>query len=169
MRSRKLILLTPLILLVAGCKSDSAAGRAAETIRTVFSPAPLPPDTIPEMLHYAADLQVNVSEMGRLPEGVLWIDLAPGDGAAAGTGDSVEVAFWGWLPDGTLVDSGVSALRVGQGQVIEGLDLGISGMKPGGRRQLVLPPGLAYGTEGSDNIPPNSVLVYFVDLRAKVP
>ncbi len=151
------------------CRSDSAAGRAAESIRAAFNPAPVPPDTVPEMLHYSADLQVNISEMARLPEGVLWLDLTPGEGPEVVAGDSVEVMFWGWLPDATLVDSAVAGLRLGQGQVIEGLDLGIPGMKPGGRRQFVLPPGLAYGVEGGDQIPPNAVLVYLVELRAKVP
>ena len=158
-----------LLLLASGCSPDSAGGRAAASIRAAFSPAALPPDTIPEMLQYHADLLVNVSEMARLPEGVLWADLAPGDGPEVVTGDSVEVALWGWLPDGTPVDSAVSTLRVGEGHVIQGLDLGILGMKPGGRRQLVLPPGTAYGAEGTDRIPGNAVLVYLVELRRKLP
>jgi len=157
------------LTLATACKADSSAGRAVESIRSAFSPAPLPPDTLPEMLQYAADLQVNVSEMARLPEGVLWIDLAPGVGAEVVAGDSVQVALWGWLPDATPVDSAVTALRIGQGQVIEGLDLGIPGMKPGGRRQLVFSPGLGYGAEGGDHIPPNAVLVYLVELRGKLP
>jgi hypothetical protein len=168
MRSPASFLLT-VIALLAGCKADSAAGRAAQTIRAAFSPPTVPPDTIPEMLQYAADLQVNVSEMARLPEGVLWIDLAPGEGDPVGPGDSLEVALWGWLPDGTPVDSAVTSLRIGQGQLIEGLELGIPGMKPGGRRQLVFPPGLGYGSEGADNVPPNMVLVYLVALRSKLP
>lgn len=158
-----------LLTLAAGCGPESAPRRAAESIRAAFNPAALPPDTIPEMLQYAADLQVNVSEMARLPEGVLWADQAVGVGAEVVAGDSVEVALWGWLPDGTPVDSAVTALRIGQGQVIEGLDLGIPGMKPGGRRQFVFPPGLAYGAEGGDNIPPLAVMVYLVELRAKLP
>lgn len=156
-------------LAAAGCKSDSAAGRAAQSIRDAFSPAPLPPDTIPEMLNYAADLQVNISEMAKLPEGVLWTDLAVGPGDSVVVGDSVEVALTGWLPDGTLVDSSTASLRLGQGEVIQGLDLGIPGMKTGGRRQLVIPPGLAFGEDGGDNIPPWSVLVYVVELRARLP
>ena len=169
MRRRKPLLITVLLLLGAACKADSAAGRAAESIRVALSPAPPPPDTIPEILQYAADLQVNISEMAQLPEGVLWTDLSLGEGAEVATGDSVEVALWGWLPDGTPVDSAVTALKIGGGQVIQGLDLGIPGMKPGGRRQFVIPPGLAHGAEGGDNIPPNAVLVYLIDLRSKLP
>lgn len=168
MRTRPLPILVLLLLSVA-CRSDSAAARAAESLRAAFSPAEVPQDTIPEMLHYSADLQVNVSEMARLPDGVLWIDLASGEGAPVGVGDSVEVALWGWLPDGTPVDSALTTIRLGQGQVLEGIDQGIPGMKPGGRRQLVLPPGLAYGAEGGDRVAPNAVLVYLVELRSKVP
>jgi FKBP-type peptidyl-prolyl cis-trans isomerase len=80
-------------------------------------------------------------------------------------GDSVEIGFDGWLPHGVKVDSGTAALRVGAGSVIGGIDLALPGMQPGGRRKLVIPPGLAYGAEGIGEIPPLAVLVYNVELR----
>lgn len=168
MTAARFIFLSCLLAALA-CKADSSAGRAAQSIRDAFSPAALPPDTIPEMLNYAADLQVNISEMAKLPEGVLWTDLAVGPGDSVSVGDSVQVALAGWLPDGTLVDSSTTSLRVGQGAVIQGLDLGIPGMRTGGRRQLVIPPGLAFGEEGGDSIPANAVLVYVVELKARLP
>jgi FKBP-type peptidyl-prolyl cis-trans isomerase FkpA len=66
------------------------------------------------------------------------------------------------------VDSGTVSLRLGSGAMIEGIESAIPGMKPGGRRKLVIPPGLAYGSEGQDAIPPNAVVVYEVELRAIV-
>lgn len=163
----------PLLLAVAGvlifgCKIGSSVRSAAESVRSSLNPPPPPPDTIPEMIDYAADLGVNITEMAKLPEGVLWADLSPGDGQPAVAGDSVEIGYEGWLPDGTRVDSSSASIRIGTGQVIDGLELGLPGMKPGGRRQLVLPPGLGYGELGRDDIPPNAVLVYLVELRTVV-
>lgn len=159
------LLLALTALLVFGCKLGSSARSAAESVRGSLNPPLPPPDTIPEMLEYAADLGVNITEMAKLPEGVLWADLSPGDGQPAGAGDSVEIAVEGWLPDGTRVDSSVVSVRIGTGAVIDGIELALPGMKPGGRRQLVIPPGLGYGSLGREDIPPNAVLVYLVELR----
>jgi len=152
---------------VLGCGSDTR--RATESIRSTFNPPPPPPDTIPEALDYAADLQVDISEMAKLPIGVLYADLAAGAGAEVVAGDSVEIGVQGWLPNGTRIDSTVAALRVGAGDVIPGIDAALPGMKPGGRRKLVLTPGLAFGAEGRDNIPANAVVVYDLELRARIP
>ena len=162
------LLLTVAGILILGCKIGSSARSAAESVRSSLNPPPPPPDTIPEMLDYAADLGVNITEMAKLPEGVLWADLSPGDGPAAVAGDSVEFGIEGWLPDGTRVDSSATAVRIGAGQVIDGIELALPGMKPGGRRQLVIPPGLGYGSQGREGIPPDAVLVYLVELRSVV-
>ena len=153
-------------LMVSGCKIGSSARSAAESVRSSLNPPLPPPDTIPEMLDYAADLGVNITEMAKLPEGVLWVDLSPGDGTPVVAGDSVELAIEGWLPDGTKVDSSVAAIRIGAGEVIDGIDLALPGMKPGGRRQMVIPPGRGYGAQGREGIPPDAVLVYLVELRS---
>jgi hypothetical protein len=163
-RSVRVLLLAGALL--AGCKIGASARSAAESVRTSLNPAPPPPDTVPEMLDYAADLGVNVSEMAKLPEGLLWTDLSPGEGLPAARGDSVEIEIDGWLRDGTRVDSSVVTVRIGTGAVIDGIDLALPGMKPGGRRQLVIPPGLGYGSQGREGIPPDAVLVYVVALRS---
>ncbi|HEU5219289.1 MAG TPA: FKBP-type peptidyl-prolyl cis-trans isomerase [Gemmatimonadales bacterium] len=155
-------------VLIFGCKIGSSARSAAESVRSSLNPPAAPPDTIPEMLEYAADLGVNISEMAKLPEGVLWLDLVPGDGQPAAPGDSVEIGMQVWLPNGSRVDSTVTAVRLGSGQVIDGVELAVPGMKPGGRRQLVIPPGLAYGSQGREGVPPDAVLVYVVELRSVV-
>ena len=111
--------------------------------------------------------RVSIAEMAKLPEGVFWQDVQAGDTlvAAAMMGDSVEIGFDGWLPSGTKVDSGFAALRIGSGSILAGLDVALPGMTPGGRRKLVLPPGLAFGEQGTEAIPPNAVVVYDVELR----
>ena len=154
-----------------GALACNEKSKTVQSFRAVFDPAAPPPDTIPEALDYAADLQVDLTEMAKLPVGVLWADVAPGDTLQppVATGDSVELAFQAWLPNGVLVDSAVTPVRIGAGDVIAGLDAGIPGMRPGGKRKLVIPPGLAYGADGRDNIPANMVLVYDVEVRAKIP
>jgi hypothetical protein len=159
-------LIFPALALLWACSGGSSPKGILQSVRAAFSPQAPVPDTIPEMLDYAPDLQVNVADMARLPEGVLWRELTPGDSAfgVAMTGDSVELTYLGWLPSGLLVDSGFAAVRVGAGSVLAGIDLGIAGMQPGGRRKLVIPPGLAYGAEGLGEIPPLAVLVYDLEL-----
>ena len=159
-------LIFPALALLWACSGGSSPKGILQSVRAAFSPQAPVPDTIPEMLDYAPDLQVNVADMARLPEGVLWRELTPGDSAfgVAMTGDSVELTYLGWLPSGLLVDSGFAAVRVGAGRVLAGIDLGIAGMQPGGRRKLVIPPGLAYGVEGLGEIPPLAVLVYDLEL-----
>lgn len=156
-----------LVAVILGCAGDTK--RATQSIRSAFDPAVAPPDTIPEALDYAADLQVDISEMAKLPVGVLYRDVAPGTGDPIVVGDSAEILIQGWLPNGQRVDSGVVALRVGAGDVIQGIDAALPGMLPGGRRKLVLSPGLAYGADGREGVPPNAVVVYDVELRAKLP
>ena len=99
-------------------------------------------------------------------------DLVVGTGATAKAGDQVSVHYTGWLTDGTKFDSSLDrgepfAFTLGQGQVIEGWDKGVEGMKVGGKRKLTIPPAMAYGDQGAgDAIPPNAVLVFEVELLA---
>jgi hypothetical protein len=161
-------LLAAALVALLACGSEGKPS-ALEQLRSAVDPPPPPPDTIPELLDYAADLQVDIAEMAKLPIGVLYAELAPGEGAEIVAGDSVDVAYEGWLPNGAKVDSAVTQIRVGAGDVIAGIDAVLPGMKPGGRRKVILSPGLAFGAEGRDNVPPSAVLVYDVVLRAKLP
>ena len=104
------------------------------------------------------------------------IDVRDGTGATAATGQTLMVAYAGYLYDNTkadkkgqLFDSSKPGqpfvFRLGAGQVIQGWDVGLPGMKVGGIRQLILPSELAYGRVGSGStIPPNATLVFDVEL-----
>ena len=111
-------------------------------------------------------LGIDVSAMTKTASGLYYEDLVVGTGATAGQGDTAEVAYSGWLPDGTLFDSGSFSFTVGVGQVIDGFDEGVAGMKVGGKRRLVIPPDLGYGSRGSGPIPGNATLVFEVELQS---
>jgi len=97
-------------------------------------------------------------------------DLEVGKGPAAKDGDAVNVHYTGWLLDGTKFDSSRDrdqpfSFTLGQGGVIKGWDKGVVGMKAGGKRELVIPPDLAYGKRGSPpKIPPNAPLKFDIEL-----
>ena len=100
-------------------------------------------------------------------------DLVVGTGAIAAPGNTVTVAYTGWLHDssrpdakGTQFDSNTIQFRLGTGQVIRGWDQGIAAMRVGGQRRLVIPPDLAYGSSSRPpTIPPNATLVFDVTLN----
>src|SRR5882762_3991482 len=104
------------------------------------------------------------------PTGLQYWDIKTGTGATALAGQKVEVQYTGWLTDGHKFDSSVGtgrnfAFMLGQGQVIKGWDEGVAGMKVGGKRQLRIPPQLAYGDRGFPGaIPAGSTLIFDVEL-----
>jgi FKBP-type peptidyl-prolyl cis-trans isomerase FkpA len=106
--------------------------------------------------------------------GLKYIDHKIGDGTEAAKGDTVEVHYTGWLYEdgkrGAKFDSSLArgkpyVFELGAGSVIRGWDEGVAGMKIGGKRELIIPPELAYGTRGYPGvIPPDAVLNFEVEL-----
>lgn len=106
--------------------------------------------------------------------GLKYIDHKLGDGTEAAKGDTVEVHYTGWLYEdgnrGAKFDSSLDRGRpykfeFGAGSVIGGWDEGVAGMKIGGKRELIIPPELGYGSRGYSNvIPPNATLNFEVEL-----
>lgn len=103
-------------------------------------------------------------------DGLQYWDIKEGTGATAVKGKKVHVHYTGWLTNGKKFDSSVGKasfpFTLGAGEVIKGWDEGVAGMKVGGKRQLKIPPRLAYGSQGVGNglIPPNSTLIFDVEL-----
>jgi FKBP-type peptidyl-prolyl cis-trans isomerase len=103
-------------------------------------------------------------------DGLEYWDIKVGTGAVAQAGQSVMVHYTGWLTTGKKFDSSVGkapfeVTPLGNAPVIKGWNEGIVGMKVGGRRQLRIPPDLAYGADGYPGaIPPNATLIFDVHL-----
>lgn len=98
------------------------------------------------------------------------IEIEQGTGAAAKDGDCLQMKYYGTLAtDGTMFDENFTKetafeFKLGSGQVIQGWDQGLAGMKEGGTRRLVIPAALAYGAQGAGTIPANADLVFVVKL-----
>jgi FKBP-type peptidyl-prolyl cis-trans isomerase len=112
----------------------------------------------------------DTNYMFQKPSGVYFKDLKVGKGDEALIGKTVRLNYEGYLADGTLFDSSSDKgepleFTLGNGEVIEGFDDGVFGMKEGGKRQMVISPDLAYGAEGDGGkIPPNATLIFIVKL-----
>lgn len=101
-------------------------------------------------------------------------DIVAGTGAQAVKGSTVTVHYTGWLYksgrrgkkfDSSLESGQPFSFKLGAGEVIEGWDRGVEGMRVGGKRELIIPPQLGYGNNGAPpDIPPNSVLDFEVQL-----
>ena len=106
--------------------------------------------------------------------GLQYEDTQPGTGAEA-TGGTCVMHYTGWLwtdgAKGAKFDSSHDrkspfSFALGRGQVIKGWDEGVAGMKIGGKRTLIIPPGLGYGAPGSPpKIPANATLIFVIDLH----
>ena len=112
---------------------------------------------------------VDTGAMEQTASGLYVMDMEVGDGEEASPGQTVTVYYTGWFLDGEKFDSSVDrgetlSFPLGEGGVIPGWDEGVAGMRVGGWRRLVIPPELAYGAAGRPGIPPNSTLVFDVEL-----
>ena len=114
----------------------------------------------------------NMKNISTIP-GLEVYDVSPGTGAAVSSGSQATVNYVGMLSDGTVFDSNVDQqfghvspfqFTVGAGNVIKGWDEGLIGMKVGGKRELVISPDLGYGSVQKGPIPPNSTLIFQVEL-----
>ena len=154
--------------------------QSTKTSETVSNPFELDPeDPNPSLFTMASEKTSSNSsplagaEIGTsqvTSSGLQITELVSGEGQEATPGTTVSVNYKGTLDNGKEFDSsygrGPFEFSLGAGMVIKGWDEGVAGMKVGGKRKLVIPPELGYGSRGIGPIPPNSVLTFEVELLA---
>jgi peptidylprolyl isomerase len=166
-RPLALTLTAALALAAAGCgssddnSSSSSSSGSTDATTTQAAPATAKPRSKPK---------VKVPG-GKPPKKLVVKDLIPGTGPATKVGDPITVNYIGVdFANGKPFDNSYDRgqpfpFQLGGGQVIPGWDRGLVGMKVGGRRELTIPPSLAYGPQGQPpTIKPNETLVFVVDL-----
>ena len=118
----------------------------------------------PETVQFAPELNVDLSQMERKEGGVYIRTLQVGTGDSI-ISDTMVVDYTVWLADGTVVGAGEFDVDLDRVNVIPGFYIGVYGMRLNELRQIVIPPDLAYGTQGvpDANIPGGAVLVYEVE------
>lgn len=128
-------------------------------------------DEDPETVELPIPQVVAEADYTITDSGLKYFDLTPGDTTfpIVETGQEVVVHYNAWLESGLMVESTVFfggdpiVFILGAGQVIPGWEEGMTGMYPGGLRQLIIPPELAYDSVAIGNIPANSTLIYEID------
>lgn len=123
----------------------------------------------PSTEQFASALGINLGEMREVASRLYVRDITVGTGAEATTGKRLRMRYTGWLRNGTVFDSNAPSgtpfdFTLGVGEVIAGWDIGVAGMRVGGKRRLVMSSQYGYGPSGSGPIPGNATLVFDVEL-----
>ena len=165
---RKVLVLALIAAFVIGCSGKQEAKTDSETTHEATQETT------------AQDQKVAVPDDGTMPDlsGIVWTDgpegmqyyvLNKGTGAQPQNGQKVEMHYSVWFEDGKLLDSSrqrnkTFTFTLGNREVIRGWDIGVAQMHQGDRWLLKLPPNLAYGERGRPGVPPNSTLIFDVEV-----
>jgi peptidylprolyl isomerase len=152
-----------------------SATATSTTTSTTTTPAATTPAIVTPKTGPLSKAPTITPPNGAAPKTLVKTDLITGTGAAAAAGDTITVNYVLELYSGKLVQSSFSAqpfstlLTSGAGGVIPGWVQGLAGMRVGGRRELIIPPALAYKNQANGTIPANSTLIFVIDLLGLTP
>lgn len=141
------------LALLSGCGSDNTAPSFPTIEETTFDPS----------------LGIDLTTFTKNANGLYFKELVVGTGTLAQDGRQVGVRYKGQLSDAFVFDENpppkpVFSFLLGAGEVVPGFDQGTRGMRIGGKRQVIIPPALGYGSRGSGSVPPASILIFTIDL-----
>ena len=175
MRVIALAVVLVLALVVCGCKAqqpETATPPTETTAPQTDSAVSESPEAAEEVDPVEAARKLGTpteNEVVTMDSGLKYIDVTVGEGGEANAGQMVSVHYTGWLVAGSKFDSSVDRgqpfeFPLGDGRVIKGWDEGVAGMKIGGVRKLIIPSDMGYGSRGAGPIPPDSTLIFEVEL-----
>lgn len=147
-------------------RTDTAAAQAPPSA----VPSTVGADAVPAVTGAQGAKPTIAKPTAPAPATLLVHDVIPGTGATATDGSKVTVQYTGAVyATGAVFQSSYDTgqpftFTLGIGQVIPGFDAGVADMKVGGRRELIIPPALGYGSQSVAGIPPNSTLIFVIDL-----
>jgi peptidylprolyl isomerase len=160
------MLLCVVVLVVA----QISGGKQESAVANVFTETRPESITVTENNTLIASKKMSNENVVTTPSGLKYVDIKEGTGETPQSGQTVEVHYTGTLENGKKFDSSRDRgtpfqFTLGAGQVIKGWDEGLSTMKVGGQRKLIIPPELGYGARGAGGvIPPNATLIFDVEL-----
>jgi peptidylprolyl isomerase len=153
-----------LVMFLAACEPAEQVVEITPTTPTTEED-----DEVFDLVYPAEDEMVDMSGATTTESGLQFLETNPGDGPNAQNGDIVTMNFVAQLPDGTefansYLEGQPAVAILGRGQLLPGWEEGVLMMKAGGQARMVLPPELAFGTEGYGMIPPDSEIILIIDL-----
>lgn len=162
--------------LVRAARGRPALGALLLTTLTLAAcDDPTGPDfQVIEETEFAASLGIDLASMTRLGTGVYVLDITVGGGEQVSIGSTPTVTYTGWLADGSEFDTGTFSFLMGNNRVVSGLEdgmIGMSAMRVGGTRLMIIPPNRGYGGQEQSRggvvvIPSGSILVFEVTVDA---
>lgn len=132
----------------------------------------LGPEVQPQVIEettFDPSLEIDLEQMTKSSSGLYFQTLREGEGEQAAPGNTASVDYVGHLSDGRLFDSGTYEFELGANEAIAGFDQGVTGMRVGELRRVVVPPELAYGNESRGVVPAGAILVFDLDLKQLIP
>lgn len=142
-----------MMLVACSGGQSSPASRAATPAQNIATTA------------FAPDLAIDLRSFTKTMSGLYFLEVMRGGGVVAAEHRKVMFRYVAYLPDGQLVESQRQPVEVDLGPgMIRGLREGLTGMRAGGQRRLIIPPSLGYGRSQYKDVPPNSILVFEVEL-----
>jgi FKBP-type peptidyl-prolyl cis-trans isomerase len=158
-------------VLTVGCAASTkqSSSSSSSSTSTTAKASAAPTGEAPAGSAAGAPGAAAGGQLHKLASGLQYQDIVVGSGKMAEAGMNVSIQYTGYLTDGTKFDSSLDRgqplkFQVGGGQMIAGFDEGVKGMRIGGKRKLTIPPDMAYGAAGRPGIPPNSTLLFDIEL-----